>query len=123
MGLSLQVQQVLAELEAFGQANDQQQTDRAHKMLNLERETAELLRAFVLSARRKRVLEIGTSNGYSAIWLGSTLQGIAGSTPLLTIEKARASTWRCGPASPIPVLNRMRLKDYRREPLSLPKCF
>jgi predicted O-methyltransferase YrrM len=87
MGLSLQVQQVLAELEAFGRANDQREPDRARKMLNLERETAELLRAFVLSARRKRVLEIGTSNGYSAIWLASTLQSIPGSAPLLTIEK------------------------------------
>lgn len=111
MGLSLQVQQVMSELETFGRSHDQQEPDRARKMLNLERETAELLRAFVLSARRKRVLEIGTSNGYSAIWLASTLQNIPGSAPLLTIEKdtgkarsARANFEKAGLADRIVVL-------------------
>jgi predicted O-methyltransferase YrrM len=38
-------------------------------MLNLEPETARLVSLFVRSSRRERVLEIGTSNGYSTLWL------------------------------------------------------
>ncbi|GAC1656156.1 MAG: class I SAM-dependent methyltransferase [Ktedonobacteraceae bacterium] len=38
-------------------------------MLNLEPETARLLSILVRNGRRKQLLEIGTSNGYSTIWL------------------------------------------------------
>jgi predicted O-methyltransferase YrrM len=38
-------------------------------MLNLEPDTARLVSLFVRSSRRQRVLEIGTSNGYSTLWL------------------------------------------------------
>ena len=74
-------------VEAFGQSNDAKETDRARRMLNLERNTAELIQILVLSSGRKRILEIGTSNGYSAIWLGATLRGIPGSQRLVTIER------------------------------------
>jgi predicted O-methyltransferase YrrM len=58
-------------------------------MLNLERPTAELLYILVTSARRRRILEIGTSNGYSAIWLANALRETGGQ-PLLTLEKSPA---------------------------------
>jgi predicted O-methyltransferase YrrM len=77
---------VLRKIEAFGQSNDAQETDRARRMLNLERSTAELIQILVLSSARKRVLEIGTSNGYSALWLASALQRIPQAQRLLTIE-------------------------------------
>ncbi len=38
-------------------------------MLNLEPETAGLTSLLIRSGRRTRLLEIGASNGYSAIWL------------------------------------------------------
>jgi predicted O-methyltransferase YrrM len=78
---------VLQNIEAFGQANDAQETDRARRMLNLERSTAELIQILVLSSARKRILEIGTSNGYSALWLGSALRRIPGAQRLSTIEQ------------------------------------
>ncbi|WP_246173912.1 O-methyltransferase [Pandoraea terrigena] len=59
--------------------------ERSQKSLNLERPTAELLYILVTSARRRHILEIGTSNGYSAIWLASALRETEG-RPLLTIE-------------------------------------
>ena len=73
-----QILNVLRNIEAFGQLNDLRETDRARRMLNLERSTAELIQILVLSSGRKRILEIGTSNGYSAIWLGATLRGSLG---------------------------------------------
>ena len=59
----------LSKLYASGQDNDSQQMERGKKMLNLEPETAQFLNILLRSSRRTRVLEIGTSNGYSTTWL------------------------------------------------------
>jgi predicted O-methyltransferase YrrM len=81
---------LLEELERFGRGHDSQETQHSHRLLNLERDTAELIRMLVLCSQRKRVLEIGTSNGYSAIYLASTLLEIRGSSSLITIERDSA---------------------------------
>lgn len=52
-----------------GQQNDAREQERSQKMLNLEPETAHFLHLLLCSSRRTRLLEIGTSNGYSTIWL------------------------------------------------------
>jgi predicted O-methyltransferase YrrM len=87
LNFNLQVMRVLDEIERFGRSHDSGQTDRKQKMLNLERPTAELIHMLLLSSRRKHVLEIGTSNGFSAIVIGATLQSIEGAVPLTTIER------------------------------------
>jgi predicted O-methyltransferase YrrM len=69
---------LLAELENLGKENDATVQDRRKKMLNLEPETAQLLSMFVRGSRRKRILEIGTSNGYSTIWLAWSAQAVGG---------------------------------------------
>jgi predicted O-methyltransferase YrrM len=68
------VEAVLSELEAWGQENDRLHTDRSRKMLNLERETAEMVSKLIIGREAKRVLEIGTSNGYSTIWLAASVE-------------------------------------------------
>jgi predicted O-methyltransferase YrrM len=60
---------LLAEIEAFGQINDEQVTDHAAKMLNITRDTGQFLAALVRLQRPTRILEVGTSNGYSTVWL------------------------------------------------------
>ena len=87
MIIDAQTLKVLQNIEAFGHSNDAQETDRARRMLNLERNTAELIQILVLSSGRQRVLEIGTSNGYSALWLGAALRAIPGAQSLVTIER------------------------------------
>ncbi len=82
-----QITAVLDELEAFGKANDAAVSDRTSKLLNLERETAQLVELLILNGRRRRLLEIGTSNGFSAIWLAATLRAVGGTTPLVTVER------------------------------------
>jgi predicted O-methyltransferase YrrM len=94
MIIDAQTLKVLQNVEAFGQANDAQETDRARRMLNLERNTAELIQILVLSSCRKRILEIGTSNGYSALWLGTALRAIPGAQRLVTIERDAAKVRR-----------------------------
>jgi predicted O-methyltransferase YrrM len=60
---------LLAEIEAFGQVNDEQVTDHSAKMLNITRDTGQFLAALVRLQRPTRILEVGTSNGYSTVWL------------------------------------------------------
>lgn len=60
---------LLAELYETGQKNDLEVQERGKKMLNLEPDTARFLHLFLRSSHRTRILEIGTSNGYSTIWL------------------------------------------------------
>lgn len=67
--MDAQIKQVLAELEVWGRENDESTAERSKKMLNLEPDTAQLLSVLIQSSQRKRLLEIGTSNGYSTIWL------------------------------------------------------
>ena len=79
-----QLQELLAELEQFGNGNDSATTERSRKMLNITRDTGEFLAVLVRATVARRVLEIGTSNGYSTLWLASAAQAIGGS--VTTVE-------------------------------------
>jgi predicted O-methyltransferase YrrM len=63
------IRAILSEMEEQGRCHDAQERDRSRQLLNLEPRTAQLLSILVRSSDRRRVLEIGTSNGYSTIWL------------------------------------------------------
>ena len=75
---------LLTELEQFGQANDNSISDRPRRMLNITRDTGELLSLLVRATNARRILEIGTSNGYSTLWLASAAHAIGGS--VTTVE-------------------------------------
>jgi len=90
-----------AELERFGEANDSVQTERARRMLNITRDTGELLSVLVRAAQARRILEIGTSNGYSTLWLAEAAGNIGGSvttveTSAYKIELAAGTFGRSG---------------------------
>jgi len=55
-----------------------------HDFWNISRTTAEFLYNLIVDGGIKSVVEIGTSNGYSGIWLGKALKKTGGS--LITIE-------------------------------------
>lgn len=67
------LESLLREMEETGRKNDAEQTDRSKKYLNITRDTGELLGLLVRATHSRRVLEIGTSNGYSTLWLASAL--------------------------------------------------
>ena len=69
---------LLDELERFGKDNDGSVTERPHKMLNITRDTGEFLAVLVRATLARRVLEIGTSNGYSTLWLASAARALGG---------------------------------------------
>lgn len=69
-----ELRSLLSELEVFGRENDAVQIEHHKKMLNLEPDTARLISIMLRSGNYKRLLEIGTSNGYSTIWLAWSIQ-------------------------------------------------
>ena len=79
---SLQV--LLSELERFGEANDNATTERPRRMLNITRDTGEFLSVLVQATAARRVLEIGTSNGYSTLWLANAARATGGA--VTTVE-------------------------------------
>jgi len=78
------LQQLLSELEQFGQTNDRTITDRPRRMLNITRDTGAFLSVLIRATNAKHVLEIGTSNGYSTLWLADAARAIGGS--VTTVE-------------------------------------
>ena len=92
MAESLQV--LLSELERFGEANDNATAERSRRMLNITRDTGELLSVLVQATSARRVLEIGTSNGYSTLWLGDAVEATGGRVLTVEIDPARTAQAR-----------------------------
>lgn len=76
--MEAQLVDLLAEIQAWGQAHDLAEPDGGKRMRNLRPETAQLVSILAQCARRTRLLEIGTSNGYSTIWLAWSVRPFGG---------------------------------------------
>jgi predicted O-methyltransferase YrrM len=83
-----------AELERLGAANDAINTERPRRMLNITRDTGEFLSVLVRTMLARRVLEIGTSNGYSTLWLAEAARDVGGS-----VTSVELSAFKVGLAS------------------------
>jgi len=85
-----------AQLEAFlddlyqeGVVFDAAKADRTERRRNLEPDSARLLHLLVLATGAKRVLELGTSNGYSTIWLGDAVAATGGEVLSVDVDVER----------------------------------
>src|SRR5579871_4490462 len=78
MMMESQLESLLSGLHQWGREHDEVQPELARKMLNLQPDTALLISILVRSSRRQRMLELGTSNGYSTIWLASAARELGG---------------------------------------------
>ena len=78
---------LLVELEDFGRTNDATITDRPRRMLNITRDTGEFLDVLVRATQARRVLEIGTSNGYSTLWLAHAARAIGGKVTTVDLSR------------------------------------
>ncbi len=83
------LEQLKRELERFGEQNDGAQHSRGSKMLNITRDTGELLAVLVQTRGAQAVLEIGTSNGYSTLWLAEGKRTMAATN----FERAGLTPW------------------------------
>lgn len=75
-------------------AHDETQTERAACWRNLHPDSAALLAVLVRAKQARKVLEVGTSNGYSTLWLADAVRDTGGSLRTLEIDKARKKAAR-----------------------------
>lgn len=103
---------LLDELAQFGRDNDSRETERPRRMLNITPETGRLLWILVCQARATRILEVGTSNAYSTIWLADAARETGGRVTTLEanpdkVLQARVNLERAG------LLDRVDVKPGR----------
>jgi predicted O-methyltransferase YrrM len=78
---------LLADLYDRGRTHDAAEPDRLRRRRNLEPATAELLTLVLRIAGARDIVEIGTSNGYSAIWLADAARATGGTVTSVDVEQ------------------------------------
>ncbi len=81
-------------LYATSHEHDQAQPDRLDRFRNVEPATAELLGVLIRATGARRILELGTSNGYSTIWLADAAQATGGSVVSVDVDASRTELAR-----------------------------
>lgn len=87
--MDARLEALLEELYEEGVTFDAGKADRTERRRNLEPESARLLHLLVFATRAHRVLELGTSNGYSTIWLGDAVAANGGEMKTVDIDGPR----------------------------------
>src|SRR5689334_25223135 len=75
-------------------AHDQALSDRLERFRNVEPPTAELLGVLIRATGARRILELGTSNGYSTIWLADAAQATGGRVVSVDVDADRTQLAR-----------------------------
>lgn len=83
-----------AELYAASHAHDQASDDRLERFRNVDPPAAELLGVLVRASGARAILELGTSNGYSTIWLADAAEATGGGVVSVDIDAARTNLAR-----------------------------
>ncbi len=86
--------QLAEELYAGSREHDAAQADRLDRFRNVEPETAELLGVLIRATGARRILELGTSNGYSTIWLADAAQATGGRVLSVEVDADRTELAR-----------------------------
>lgn len=87
--MDAQLRALLDEIHQQGEAIDAEQSAYSRRMMNLVPATATLISFLIRSSKRTRILEIGTSNGYSTIWLAWSAQQTGGHVTSLDREASK----------------------------------
>jgi predicted O-methyltransferase YrrM len=69
---------LLENLARIGEENDARETARPKQLLNITHDTGRFLWILVRAIGAQRILEIGTSNAFSTIWLADAASSIGG---------------------------------------------
>src|SRR5215510_7322571 len=92
---------LLDELARFGSENDSRETERQRRMLNITPDTGRLLWIMIRTGGASRILEVGTSNAFSTIWLADAARETGGRVTTLEmnpnkIARARENLTKAG---------------------------
>ena len=82
---------VLDELHRYGTEHDAGKADRLERLRNVEPDTAQVLSVLVQATRARRLLELGTSNGYSTLWLADAVRSVGGRLVSVDVDAARSA--------------------------------
>lgn len=82
---------VLDELHRDGAEHDAGKDDRLERLRNVEPDTARVLAVLVRATGARRLLEIGTSNGYSTLWLADAVGSVGGHLVSVDVDAARSA--------------------------------
>jgi predicted O-methyltransferase YrrM len=109
---------LLDELARFGQDNDARETARPRRMLNITPDTGRLLWILIRATGATRVLEVGTSNAYSTIWLADAVRETGGRVTTLELNPdkvamARENLARAGLAGHVDIIEGPALDTLR----------
>jgi len=85
------LQAVLDELHRHGAEHDAGKADRLARLRNVEPDSARVLAVLVPATAARHVLEIGTSNGYSTLWLADAVRSVGGHLVSVDIEAGRSA--------------------------------
>lgn len=89
----------LESLAKFGEDNDARETERPRRMLNITRDTGRLLWVIVRATAATRILEVGTSNGFSTIWLADAARSTGGRVTTLELHPEKVALARANLAT------------------------
>lgn len=84
----------LEDLYREGRKFDAAQPDRLDRLRNLEPDNAALIALLVRAKRPQRLLELGTSNGYSTIWLADAALSVESEFTSVDVDSERLSQAR-----------------------------
>src|SRR6476620_2687432 len=82
---------ILEELHREGAEHDATKADRLQRLRNLEPDTARVLAVLVRATRARSVLELGTSNGYSTLWLADAVRSTGGLLVSVDVDAERSA--------------------------------
>src|SRR5438046_9821723 len=86
--------ELLEKSAKFGADNDTRETERPKRMLNITRDTGRLLWIIVRATDATRILEVGTSNAFSTIWLADAARSTGGRVTTLELNPEKIALAR-----------------------------
>lgn len=89
--MDAQLTALLEELHQYGVGHDAGRPDRLDRLRNLEPDTAALLAVLVRATGARKLLELGTSNGYSTLWLADASRAVGGRLVSVEIDPERSA--------------------------------
>ena len=90
---------LLETLARFGQDNDARETARPRRMLNITPDTGRLLWILARATGATRILEVGTSNAFSTIWLADAARATGGRVTTLELDPGKIALARANLAA------------------------